>query len=138
MVLHVKLSWEPVSLIAHSGWSAVFSTLCPVLGILNLNLWKFGVQLFLLFLTFCLHNCFVFLDKHNCYMDNIKNLKNACGIYFKQLKKYSLKKCPLIFCHSIILNLKFPQILISTAISIAEVCKKCFLTKSFYDIPVNV
>lgn len=70
----------------------MFSTLCPVLGILDLNLWKFGVQLFLLFLTFCLHNCFVFLDKHNCYMDNIKNLKNTCGIYFKQFKKIQLKK----------------------------------------------
>lgn len=88
------MSWEPVSLTAHSGWSALISTVCSDLGILYQNLWKLGIQLFLLFLTFCLHNCFVFLDKHTCYMDNIKISQTPMVFVSNSSEEKVLKKMP--------------------------------------------
>lgn len=72
-------------------------------------------------------------------MNNIKkNLKNLLWYYSfltvqrKEVKKEKTPTC--ILSH----HIESEIALISTATSTAEVCKKCFLTKKFYDIHLNV
>lgn len=96
MLLYIKLSWEPASLIAHSWGPVVFGTVWPVLCSPGLNLWKLCVQLLLLFLIFNHLNCLLFLDNHDCYMNNIKISKRKnylqCLFLLVQIEKF--KKMP--------------------------------------------